>query len=163
MESDHVEGVLMVGWDHTLTPHPTNSEAHPFQSMQTTSAWQFPLPCFLHRSHLLAEDVGLEHWQTGSCWHGPMRQSGIRAQLSGRRSLRWLSAAMQAGSGSAGGTELCCFCFSWSVCLSVCLPPSQCLLLFSLKSGFLSSSVSDSLSWQCSAVRLQDCSWHCWV
>lgn len=42
-------------------------------------------------------------------WHVPMVWGGIRAQLSEWRSLLCVSDAMQAGSGFAGRTGLCCF------------------------------------------------------
>lgn len=76
------------------------------------------------------------------CWHVPMMWRGIRAQLSERSRLLWVSAAMQAGSGFAGKPGLRCLfvcsfpvsCSVWVLSVSIsellpCLPLTSDFLL----------------------------------
>lgn len=146
------------GW---MRPRPNSTPNRPFPKVRSSS---FPL----HAAHPCAT-VPIsctDHtcWQrllvcvcarlARLCWHVTMVWGVIRAQLSEWRSLLWVSAAMQAGSGFAGRTGLCCFCLfvcsvpvSWSVLvLSVSI---SALLSLSLNLTFPSSSVFVSLSQQC--------------
>lgn len=96
---------------------------------------------------------------------------GIRAQLSEwRRRLLWIPAAMQASSGCARRTELCCLCLfvcSVPVSWSVLVPSVSILALLSffliLFISFALLSLRLPLTLMYSAVLLQDCFWHYWV